>query len=87
MRRFNYRLQKIEDFREAQLRAAQKELKKIRDELRSEKEALNLLTGHREDYSEKLKKKSLELINICELSWYKEYLHLLEKKIKKRKRI
>ncbi len=85
MKRFNYRLQSIEDFRKERLKAALRELKKVRDGFRSEKESLDILTDQREDYRARLKDKSHEFLELNELNWYKEYLHLLEEKIKEKK--
>ena len=85
MRKFNYRLHSLEDFRKERLRTAQKELRKIRDEFKSEKETLGLLTNQREDYRARLKDKSHAFLELNELNWYKEYLHLLEEKIKEKK--
>jgi flagellar FliJ protein len=85
MKKFNYRLHSIENFRKERLRAVQKELRKIRDEFKSEREALGLLTDQREDYRSKLKDKSNAFLELHELNWYKEYLHLLEEKIKEKK--
>jgi|SRR3989304_1967792 len=85
MRKFNYRLQNIEDLRKERLKTAQKELRKVRDAFKSEKEFLDLLTDQREDYREKLKDKSHAFLELNELNWYKEYLHLLEEKIKEKK--
>jgi len=85
MKKFNYRLQNIEDLRKERLRAALIELKKIRDAFKSEKESLNLLTDQREDYRIRLKDKSHEFLELDELNWYKEYLNLLEEKIREKK--
>src|SRR3989337_2957169 len=85
MRKFNYRLQNIEDLRKERLKTAQKELRKVRDAFKSEREFLDLLTDQREDYREKLKDKSHAFLELNELNWYKEYLHLLEEKIKEKK--
>ena len=85
MKKFNYRLHSLEDFRKERLRTAQKELRKIRDEFKSEKETLGLLTNQREDYRARLKDKSHVFLELNELNWYKEYLHLLEEKIKEKK--
>ena len=85
MRKFNYRLQNIEDLRKEHLRSVQVELRKIRDEFKSEKETLGLLTNQREDYRARLKDKSHAFLELNELNWYKEYLHLLEEKIKEKK--
>ena len=85
MRKFTYRLQNIEDLRKERLRTAQKELRKIRDEFKSEKETLGLLTNQREDYRARLKDKSHAFLELNELNWYKEYLYLLEEKIKEKK--
>jgi len=85
MKKFNYRLRGIEDFRKEHLRSVQVELRKIRDEFKSEKEALGLLTDQREDYRARLKDKSHAFLELNELNWYKEYLHLLEKKIEEKK--
>lgn len=86
MRKFNYRLHSIEDFRKERLKAVQKELRKIRDEFQSERKALGLLTDQLEDYRSKLKDKSNSFLELNELNWYKEYLHLLEEKIKEKKK-
>ena len=85
MKKFNYRLHSLEDFRKERLRTAQKELRKIRDEFKSEKETLGLLTNQREDYRARLKDKSHAFLELNELNWYKEYLHLLEEKIEEKK--
>jgi flagellar FliJ protein len=86
MKKFNYRLQSVENFRKERLKAVQKELRKIRDEFQSERKALGLLTDQREDYRSKLKDKSNSFLELNELNWYKEYLHLLEEKIKEKKK-
>ena len=85
MKKFNYRLQSVENFRKERLKAVQKELRKIRDEFQSERKTLGLLTDQREDYRSKLKDKSNSFLELNELNWYKEYLHLLEEKIKEKK--
>jgi flagellar export protein FliJ len=85
MKKFNYRLRGIEDFRKERLRTVQKELRKIRDEFQSEKKTLGLLTDQREDYRARLKDKSHAFLELNELNWYKEYLYLLEEKIKEKK--
>ena len=85
MKKFNYRLQSIEDFRGARLKVALRELKKVRDAFKSEKESLNILSDQREDYRARLKDKSQAFLELNELNWYKEYLHLLEEKIKEKK--
>lgn len=85
MKKFNYRLGSIENFRKERLRASLVELKKARDVFKSEKESLDLLTGQREDYRTRLKDRSDAFLRLEELNWYKEYLHLLEQKIKEKK--
>ncbi|HVP37080.1 MAG TPA: flagellar export protein FliJ [Terriglobales bacterium] len=85
MKKFSYKLHSIEDFRKERLRTAQKELRKIRDEFQSERKTLNLLTDQKKDYHSKLKDKSNSFLELPELSWYKEYLHQLEEKIKEKK--
>ncbi|MCJ7459053.1 MAG: flagellar export protein FliJ [candidate division Zixibacteria bacterium] len=85
MKKFNYRLRGIEDFRKERLKTALRELKKVRDAFKSEKEFLDILTDQREDYREKLKDKSHAFLELNELNWYKEYLHLLEEKIEEKK--
>lgn len=86
MKKFKYRLHSIENFRKDRLRTVQKELRKIRDEFRSERDALGLLTDQREDYLSKLKDRSSAFLKLNELNWYKEYLQLLEEKIKEKKK-
>ena len=86
MKKFNYRLQSVENFRKERLKAVQKELRKIRDEFQSERKTLGLLTDQRDDYRSKLKDKSNSFLELNELNWYKEYLHLLEEKIKEKKK-
>jgi flagellar FliJ protein len=86
MKKFDYRLHRIENFRKDRLREVQKELRKIRDEFKSERQALGLLTDQREDYRSKLKDKSNAFLELNELNWYKEYLQLLEEKIKEKKK-
>ena len=85
MRKFSYRLQSIEDLRKERLKVALRELKKVRDAFKSEKESLDILTDQREDYRARLKDKSHAFLELNELNWYKEYLHLLEEKIKEKK--
>jgi flagellar export protein FliJ len=85
MKKFNYRLRGIEDFRKERLKTALRELKKVRDAFKSEKEFLDILTDQREDYRARLKDKSHAFLELNELNWYKEYLHLLEEKIKEKK--
>lgn len=85
MKKFSYRLRGIEDFRNERLNAALRELKKVRDAFKSEKESLNILSDQREDYQARLKDKSNAFLELNELNWYKEYLHLLEEKIKEKK--
>ena len=85
MKKFNYRLHSLEDFRKERLKAALRELKKVRDAFKSEKESLAILTDQRKDYRARLKDKSYEFLELNELNWYKEYLHLLEEKIKEKK--
>ncbi len=85
MKKFNYRLHSLEDFRKERLRTALRELKQVRDAFKSEKESLDLLTCQREDYRTRLKDKSEAYLELNELSWYKDYLHLLEGKIKEKK--
>lgn len=85
MKKFSYRLQRIEELRKDQLKTAQQALRKAREELKAQRKDLSFLKNNQKDYRTKLKDRSQKFINLMELNWYEEYLELLRAEIEEKK--
>jgi flagellar FliJ protein len=85
MKKFSYRLQRVEELRKDQLRTAQQALRKARDELKAQRKDLTFLKKNQKDYRTKLKDRSQKFIDLMELNWYEEYLELLRAEIEDKK--
>jgi flagellar FliJ protein len=85
MKKFSYRLQRVEELRKDQLKTAQQALRKARDEFKVQRKDLSFLKNNQKDYRAKLKDRSQKFIDLMELNWYEEYLELLRVEIEDKK--
>ena len=81
MKKFDFRLQKVMEYKEHKEKEKQRELAKAKDRLRSELERLLGLNQRQAFYHDHVRKINLDKMNLRELSLYQTYLQKLSQEI------